>query len=487
MPLNVVCVNAGNYLGRGVEYVNILFDSVRRNLTEGYQGKFVCFTDNIAEEGYDEGIELRELPEDLKGWWNKLYLFKRGVFTEEDRVLYFDLDTVITGGLDDIASYDGEFAILADFFKSFDHVYAGWQSGVMAWHGGFGAHIWDEFVKDGYPDIPGGDQAWITATQAEADLFQSMFPGAFVSYKATAGNLPEKASVVCFHGIPRPHEVVTGWVPLVWKKNGLLRADLTVMCNTENQKILENIKSACERDLEWFDFKPDHDGHVCIVGGAPSLADSMNEIAWRKGRGHQVWALNGSADYLLRHAIIPDAHVLLDARPENVSFLENAHPDTVFYVASQCHPDIFERLKGYKVIVFHNATPGAYEYLESLTNCTKPTHLFGMGSTVGIKAMILASKLGFKNIHLYGMDSSYRESEGHAYPQPLNAEDRVIDVWCGDRVFKAAPWMATQAQDFRDLVPSLIEADCIVTVAGDGLIPHMARLIAQSQTEVTNE
>ena len=43
--LNVVCVNAGDYEGRGVEYVQILNDMIRRNLPEGYPGTFTVFTD----------------------------------------------------------------------------------------------------------------------------------------------------------------------------------------------------------------------------------------------------------------------------------------------------------------------------------------------------------------------------------------------------------------------------------------------------------
>ena len=44
--LHIVCVQSGNYQERGAEYVNILHDSVRRNLARDTEGKFVCFTDD---------------------------------------------------------------------------------------------------------------------------------------------------------------------------------------------------------------------------------------------------------------------------------------------------------------------------------------------------------------------------------------------------------------------------------------------------------
>jgi hypothetical protein len=107
--LRIICLNAENYLGMGKQYVEILHDMVMRNLAGGHEGKFVCFTDD--PEPYAVGIEKRELPcLGLNGWWNKLSLFRDDLFPEGDRILYFDLDTLITGRLDEIVKYDGEFA-----------------------------------------------------------------------------------------------------------------------------------------------------------------------------------------------------------------------------------------------------------------------------------------------------------------------------------------------------------------------------------------
>ncbi len=91
----VVCVNAGNYLKRGREYVEKLHRGTRKNLTEF---RFVCFTDD--PEPYADGITKKDLPQpELKGWWHKISLFKPGVMEDGERVLFLDLDTVITGPL----------------------------------------------------------------------------------------------------------------------------------------------------------------------------------------------------------------------------------------------------------------------------------------------------------------------------------------------------------------------------------------------------
>jgi hypothetical protein len=90
------------------------------------------------------------LPDGLSGWWNKLYLFKDGLFPEGDRILYLDLDTVITGSLDDIIQYKGTFAILRDFYRP-----EGLQSSVMAWEAGRLTELWSEYERFGRPHIAG--------------------------------------------------------------------------------------------------------------------------------------------------------------------------------------------------------------------------------------------------------------------------------------------------------------------------------------------
>src|SRR5688572_3708269 len=135
MSLKIVCVNAGNYCDRGYQYVTSLQKMVARHLSLPHE--FIVFTDDPEE--YPEPITKRDLPEPgLTGWWHKISLFKPGVFEDGDRIFYLDLDTLICGSLDEIAAYDGEHARLAPFFSGLRPEFAGPQSGVMAWRGGYG-------------------------------------------------------------------------------------------------------------------------------------------------------------------------------------------------------------------------------------------------------------------------------------------------------------------------------------------------------------
>ena len=201
-PLTVLCVLSKP--GYNAGYVNKLYKAVRKNLSLPH--RFVCLTDD------DSGLKCRtkKLPPQLKGWWAKLYLFNLHL---DGKVLYLDLDTLVTGSLDFIGLYDGDFAILRDFYRP-----EGYGSGVMMWNKDH-RYIWDEWFEN--PVIhPLGDQGWIEEKVKSADRLQDIFPGKIVSYKVDCENgLPEGASICAFHGTPKPHEFDENhWVTRKWNE-----------------------------------------------------------------------------------------------------------------------------------------------------------------------------------------------------------------------------------------------------------------------------
>ena len=181
--LNIVCVNAGNYLGRGQWYVDQLHMGIQKNVTIPH--KFVVFNDaNLPPE------TLR------RGWYNKLYLFKRGVLN--GRVLFFDLDTIILQNIDDIAQCQSPFAMLSDFMR-----HGIYGSGIMAWDADTMPDIYQMWLDDGAPNHWDGDQGIIKALAPKPDLLQNAY-GGIHSYKVHG--VRKDTRVLCFHGKPKPHE-----------------------------------------------------------------------------------------------------------------------------------------------------------------------------------------------------------------------------------------------------------------------------------------
>lgn len=170
---------------------------VARNLSIKHE--FICFTEN------PEGLNCKTSPlPDLEGWWNKVYLFKEDLF--DKKILFLDLDVVITGSLDHIAKKEG-FWIIQDW-----HLPT-YNSSVFVLSPNERPKVWRDFTKD-VPKRFSGDQDWITH-KAKAHTFKTSW---CVSYRSHATHaVPENTKVVCFHGNPKPHEYTSDWIKALWK------------------------------------------------------------------------------------------------------------------------------------------------------------------------------------------------------------------------------------------------------------------------------
>jgi len=460
--LVIACVKWGKAFPAA--WANILYDMVQRNLPNT-AFDFFCFTDDAT--GLHPNISVRELPRNLTGWWNKLYLFKEGTFSAHQRIIYFDLDTLIIGKLDDIVKYQGDFALLRDFYRP-----GGYGSGVMMWPGGTNHHIWSEYEKAGRPNLPGGDQIWLEKICPGADLLQNLFPNRFASYKVNCHPLPpENASVVCFHGEPKQDNANEHWVADVWQVGGIFNPALGYL-SADEEKIV-NIRHAISLPYPWLKAKPSHGKTAAIIGGGPALNKHVEEIRQRSKGGDTIFAVNNSAAWLEQHNTGFDGHILstMDFEPVNL-------PGTTSYCSSACSPAVFEKTSAGNIIIWHPEISGIAELIRLELQNEKTPQEFIKGGTTGLMAIWLVYTLGYRMISLYGFDSCLDVNGAHhAYPQRRNDNDRVIETESGGRRFYAAPWMLNQAREFVSVARELASKGCKITVHGEGLIHYIAGLL----------
>ena len=237
MAVHVVCIKHGTLYS--ADYVNKLYRAVCRNTTRDFD--FTCYTDDRS--GIDGAIRRMELPrKDLLGWWHKLFLFSPEFVTMvgPGQVLYLDLDTIIVGNIDeflDFESIDAPLAILRDMGSwqtSKAPANCNWGSAIMSWQVGWGYRIWKSFTRDVGQEMRGhghGDQGYIKyAVQPDDVRFWQDFlspRSQVISYKWQIRDpnrgtpdppVPDGTAVICFHGVPRPHEVTNlTFVQQHWK------------------------------------------------------------------------------------------------------------------------------------------------------------------------------------------------------------------------------------------------------------------------------
>lgn len=251
---------------------------------------------------------------------------------------------------------------------------------------------------------------------------------------------------------------VHDWLPLALH---------SALANTADD-ISANIKSALKRDYIPFNTLLDtKSGAVAIVGSGPSLKKNWKKLKNFKG---DILACNAACQFLLGKGIVPDYMMCFDADPLALEFF-TPHPDITYLIASRCPPQAFDMLEGCKVVCWHAL--GDEHINELLDESSRMEPMVSGGGAAVTRAMVLVLPMGYKEVHLYGADSSF--SNGDTHIRQSTTKERRLSIKSGGRTFEAAPWMAQQAEDFKVLIPSFSSQFGIsYIVHGDGLIPHIA-------------
>lgn len=238
--------------------------------------------------------------------------------------------------------------------------------------------------------------------------------------------------------------------------------ELSIQCENygtaeENGK---NILSALERKLPTF--SPAlcaHDGVFVVVASGPSMPSQIEAIR-SDSRSRPICAINGAYDHLIDAGIVPNLFLTVDPRPmpQNVT---KPHQDTIFLLASRVNPELFDRLREHKVMLWHSF--GA----EAEHKFYAPAPSVGGGSTSGLRAITIGWLMGFRRFVLYGMDSCLADDK---LTKRFTGEKAgvVVDVIVGGKTFYCNGAMAQQAQEFQELYRTFpgISIDC----RGGGLL-----------------
>jgi len=201
-------------------YVNNLFAGVTQFADREFD--FICFTNE--ELDLDPGIEVRKFPlVSSRGVLPRLYMFSEesGLFGHQ--VLCLDLDVVVVGNMKALMSYDGLFCARSKFKLGERHKLDG---DIMSFRAGpeATALFWAPFIADVEQSeeiTHGRERYWIRHVADDiADRWDEKAPRAVLSYKwhmKRSPAIPKDASIVSFHGYPRPHQVNKPWLNNLWK------------------------------------------------------------------------------------------------------------------------------------------------------------------------------------------------------------------------------------------------------------------------------
>lgn len=257
-----------------------------------------------------------------------------------------------------------------------------------------------------------------------------------------------------------------------------LKLNMVVVSNTPETKLEQNIRESSEKYPVWLEVKPEHDGIAVLVGGGWSINDCIDDIKELAEKGATIISMNGSAKWLRDHGIIPNWQVIVDAKEETSKFVD---PECESYFASQCDPKTLEKSENLTLIHFG---------LETIEDFLPPERvkaggyaLLGCGTTVGNAALSVAFSQGYREMHIFGYDSSYSEGQSHGYEQDMNKFMPTTEITWAGKTFTASVAMKGQAEKFPLNALALKNAGCDLHVYGEGLLQTIYNTNYSDMTE----
>ena len=215
---------------------------------------------------------------------------------------------------------------------------------------------------------------------------------------------------------------------------------------------------------------------IAVVCYGPSLRKTWKELRNFK----KIMTCSGAHKFLIDKGIIPTWHVDLDPREHKVRMLGTPHKDVQYLMASCCHPSMFKKLEGFDVKLWH--------IFANETNKELPTvyprgdWILTGGNNVGMRCLVMARLLGYKNMEIFGMDCSFPKDSGHHAGGHLNPSKRVYETPYDGKMYYCEPVMLEYARQFFHEIEQL--PDVRFKVHGEGLLQHM---IFKKQGEIVQK
>src|SRR5665213_143847 len=145
--------------------------------------EFVCITNEKVP-----GVTCWPNRNKWPGWWVKFEAFAPDIY---GRILYMDIDTVITGSLEAITKVN-RLTLLRDFYRNGKKYKEGLQASLMMLPDADRAEIWDDWIRDPEAHMKHlgfkGDQPMLEEHFLKrAQRWQDVVPNQIVSAKVDCG------------------------------------------------------------------------------------------------------------------------------------------------------------------------------------------------------------------------------------------------------------------------------------------------------------
>lgn len=206
------------------------------------------------------------------------------------------------------------------------------------------------------------------------------------------------------------------------------------------------------------------------------MEQHLDKIQELSGGINIVMTVNAAHDWLLSKGVKPNIHVLFEHDVEEVETSLGGQPDkdVVYYICSHCDKKVFDRLEGFRQVLWHAFCP-AQGYQQEIDKLYPKEFMVSGGYATFFRSLTIGTILGYRQFDLFGVDSSFEDSSHLTGYQIADVEPQV-KVWgvtpTEMREFKTQGGLAFQANEFMEFC-RVNHSGLRIKVHGDGLLKYL--------------
>lgn len=215
---------------------------------------------------------------------------------------------------------------------------------------------------------------------------------------------------------------------------------------------------------------PDANQAMAIVCYGPSLNDTWEQV--KKFRF--VMTCSGAHKFMIDRGVVPTHHVEVDPRAHKAKLIGQPHPDVEYLISSTCHAAVWDLLEGFDAKLWNVFDPNE----DAMRTLPQGEWAVMGGCSVGLRAITLARFLGFKRLHVFGMDGNIGSSGVHAAEHPNQPQTHCLTTVNG-REFRTTPALLEAARQTWHELDQM--TDVQATFYGDGLVQEMSKTYVRKE------
>jgi hypothetical protein len=152
----------------------------------------------------------------------------------------------------------------------------------------------------------------------------------------------------------------------------------------------------------------------------------------------------------------PTYYAACDSQELVAGFLAGPPKSTTYYIASKCHPAVFQALRDRDVRLWH-----VNDYVPGGVGCA---------SSITATALGLFVQMGWRRFEVYGWDCCYGPDGAHHASAQCAPDQAQVNIEIGKRVYRTNTTWAAEAQDAIHIIAMLEFLGVEVVIHGDSMI-----------------